>query len=814
MSNSDRDRLEASATSADSENSVKRVELRHGLDTLTGLGETLSRKVASHPIPDTTAVRNATAARNAWQQIRDRLRNEELRHSAAGLADEPAPSVPFRNATLSDKPLSARTSVFPITPAASNNRPDSADEASLAEAGYMLGGLRNEPLSLSASFECEIGNVLDQRSNADTGNLFNHMVILRSSNSLKQISETDAHIYKAMTCREYLTTYLSPDSEAILLKVYDAVKSGSSRLRTSIDEYAISYQPVHRKLLLYVSDGLKFPDYVRLLEVLNFLCRAIRNHTDSQGATLSTSWAQTTVGQVEGPLRKLMSRSFRSYRLGRDHLDLPNLNAKDSSCWQQLFRDCTILQAAEPPPDFIDESKGKGLELSFGLMLALAATTNVLPIDEGVAFFGYRTLLLPEYICEEHDYVQYHLEVVQAGQIDPIAKAQGKVAAIADPSKLLNMRCFLGWTACADILLGSGRLPLDIKRSGAKPVQQSIRFKEFTVGLQALATTIGQFGLTGEATFGVISHRLLFSPWTDFEDLLFRAAKQVALIVDVKAERSWLVPKLSLLLHLAHVYVSSHKIQTTGLPCIDPHNSPQAVVDALTGKAENIIYGTDKSARRLGPFLIDLNRDLSTSLDENPKAKAAPLKGLELMDIIDRPDRGAYPRKATAGKQWAHLSKLVDVTVVCSEIGSVIQPSRSYRCRNEKCNTLPLGQNYLAAHNSCLGRLTEETKNDVNSLRLAPGVDITGGKSLLVTGQPFCTCQHTTGAFDSCWTRPGLFQSVQKKDRLPKMFRTTSPCMASLTLPEEGAVVFGECSIELPSDEPMITTMSGHPQVA
>lgn len=785
-------RFVESGDASDPEN-IEKLKSKRYQDRLRGPRAPRSssfRKPLDPPTPDASSPHYTSRGQQLWQVVREHLRSGSFHH----LSDRPAVS--------------------------SSPPPSYLDVARSVDDDRTLGVV---------SFECEIGDILEQHFNPGIEVLLNQVVIVRSSrlNSRGKLK----YDYRAMTCHEYMMARWGILAEAVLLRVYQAIMRGkhyhvkndcnlnkeffetellpATNKGTRFESegrievlFSVQYDEQHRELSLDAASETSRTSWSRLLQIVDFLCRAIRGSTDGKGDTVSGSFVEKTTGQA---------RNCRSHRLSRS---LVREHTRDrTSCWWQLFRDSTILESEPLPMSSNDRNNGQGLELSFSLMLALAATTNVLPVDRGVLFFGYRTVIIPKRICEEHDYVQYHLEVAVTGQIDPIAKAEGRVAPIANPAKLLEMRCFLGWTAFAQVLLGSKELSFDIKRSCTKQIQKSVQLKEFSIGLQALYSAVGQVGLTTEATFGFTSHRLMYSPSADYEAMLFRAAKQIALIIDVEAKRSWLVPKLSLLLHLAHVYVFSHNIQTSGLPFVDAHDSPQQILDVLSGQFNNAIFGSGPSARRLGPLLTDLNRDLSMPLDEKLKAKTKSLVGLELMDIIDRPDRGTYPRKATARKQWSSLGNLVDVTVVCSSIGNVIKSSPSHRCTNEKCNTLPTGRDYLAALTSCLGRLTEETKNDINSLRLAPGVELTDGKALLITGSPFGTCQHSSGATGSCWTRPAMFQSVQE-DRWLNKLRKSKSCMASLTLPEKGAVVFGKRLKELTSDQPMITVTSGQAQVA
>ncbi len=65
---------------------------------------------------------------------------------------------------------------------------------------------------------------------------------------------------------------------------------------------------------------------------------------------------------------------------------------------------------------------------------------------------------------------------------------------------------------------------------------------------------------------------LNFSPSQVFSQMLRNTSKEVALLYDATTERSWIVPKLSLLLHMCHVWQGLHKSdKASAIPFAEPH---------------------------------------------------------------------------------------------------------------------------------------------------------------------------------------------------------------------------------------------------
>ena len=81
-----------------------------------------------------------------------------------------------------------------------------------------------------------------------------------------------------------------------------------------------------------------------------------------------------------------------------------------------------------------------------------------------------------------------------------------------------------------------------------------------------------------------------------YSKFLKDTSREFAVILEVEEGRSWLVPKLSLLLHMSHIWVQDGKDGTSGdtdpdpIPYVDPHHDGSAVEKALKDFGDLTVY--------------------------------------------------------------------------------------------------------------------------------------------------------------------------------------------------------------------------------
>jgi len=123
-----------------------------------------------------------------------------------------------------------------------------------------------------------------------------------------------------------------------------------------------------------------------------------------------------------------------------------------------------------------------------------------------------------------------------------------------------------------------------------------------------------------------------------YSQLLRDSMLEIALLYDCDDERSWLVPKLSLLLHMCHVYMTIREAADP-IPFVTNHRNAGAVVNTLEDHGDLALYGTGDDVFRLRTLLQGIHVNLLSRLEYTQKASTRKLYGYELMDIVTESGR-------------------------------------------------------------------------------------------------------------------------------------------------------------------------------
>jgi hypothetical protein len=144
------------------------------------------------------------------------------------------------------------------------------------------------------------------------------------------------------------------------------------------------------------SDVLKAMSFV---EAWDWLCKAVREPPNAR-SRISTASYKFHPEVFEAPsdvfvLETIAQQPSNPKALHRvsTHLGVHYLEASGESfgCWQKLFDSYTlVVSRLRPRPRF-----RRGLELSFELMISLAAAEYRLIVDGGLVFIGYHAVLFP-----------------------------------------------------------------------------------------------------------------------------------------------------------------------------------------------------------------------------------------------------------------------------------------------------------------------------------------------------------------------------------------------------------------------------------
>lgn len=234
-----------------------------------------------------------------------------------------------------------------------------------------------------------------------------------------------------------------------------------------------------------------------------------------------------------------------------------------------------------------------------------------------------------------------------------------------------DAKCFLGWSGDANVLLGSRRMSFDVKWTSLEHRTRTLHKKGMNTVLQAGVTggTI-QAGVQVGANWEFASNRLHWEPSRDYAMAITDASQKIALIFDAPAQRSRVVPQLSLLLHLCHVYFYHLNSQSSvGDPIPFAQPSPDgaaAARAAFTDQGDLVVFrlgANDVVALR--NIVVDICIGLvnSAKTREDPRRLLAPVfYGAELGDIVNKAARSDL-REVPAGEAaqgWLPLVGAVD----------------------------------------------------------------------------------------------------------------------------------------------------------
>jgi hypothetical protein len=542
-------------------------------------------------------------------------------------------------------------------------------------------------------------------------------------------------------------------------------------------------------LINFSKNGLV--EVVNLIEALDWICKAVRMPRTENTLSLSTTtcrlerraMAELTEGDLPGG-----SVSQKYFLRPWVELKISPLPHSDHNCWHHLFQSCIVADSTLLSyRDF-----GKGLETTFDLMVSLAAVEFYLVIEGGVVFIGYQTVLFPTAI--QGDCAQFHSVTSDNRQINPYMLDLGERVLTADPSQFKTMRCFLGWCEAAQINLGTKQLPATVKYSGSRNHGESLQLDGYSILAQVGASAPLSVVLGLQTNFKYTSHRRQFTPLGNYCKLLQDTSRELAIIYDAAQRRSWLVPKLSLLLHMSHAYaLACAGIPDDRVPYVEPHGDASEVIKVLEPLGDTLVYGgkTDKFLFR--ELMLGLNTNLLRTVASIRKSGGKRLYGFEFMDVVTEPGRGTCMKKLdllSLGKNWLEIVNVVDAVVVCSELGEAITAVEGNGRKSTSCNMLPKHLDYLAAILPCLARLAEREGGELS----AGGQHIRIAENMLweLRGDPFGVCQHDN-TNETCWKRSDLIQRLvsERYFGLPVPVRAIKPSPLK-SIPVSGAVVFGK----------------------
>lgn len=547
-------------------------------------------------------------------------------------------------------------------------------------------------------------------------------------------------------------------------------------------------------------------DSVSFFDAVVWICTAVRtlpqDHNDEPHSGLQISEAIPNL-HIEGTLQPgvLVYSIQPLYKCPEGFVGV------QSRCWTQLFTSGIIAFRQS------ERAWGYGLEISFDRMLHLCAVENSYHLDGGIVLHGFFTALVPISYDKPNKSIQWHFESVEESCGDflsprDLLSTQQDWFKTTDLSLLRASRCFVGWFEHSNIMLGTRTLLEHQQHCLQRSVDthehaQSAVRAGYELGAQ-LSFSSGpvSFQANFAKTWKYRSHVHRFDPPTQYVQAVGLTRNKVALVLDSESKQAWLVPMLSLILHLCHIYTmdsSTSGSTSSRLPFAAPcHDGSSAAKTVLERNGHLIVSGRadQTDGETLRQLFLRINTNMLTSTQTGRSSDSKRIFASELSDLIHQPARGSPVKEVKIHEcdvSWSALADKADFVGVCANLGQVIQPVPPTNIPICDCRTLPRDKYLLAAHIASLERLAGPRSKSIYGTAFEPW-NFGEKAQWSHCSAHFIKCDGD--AHQSMWDNTAEAEKVvqiitTRKKGKEKEAATASVNLAAKAIPESGVVVFG-----------------------
>lgn len=465
------------------------------------------------------------------------------------------------------------------------------------------------------------------------------------------------------------------------------------------------------------------------------------------------------------------------------------------SCWHSMFNRC-VIAGGFPVPERGDR---RGVELSFALMAPLGRIWYPKEYLDGVVLKGFSTILVPTSI-NQHG-VQWHfIGHEDRGKEISMAAVQEHCEVVVEHvpiQELAQSRAFVGYCPKVQVHLGTRDSGFERIKAPPRPLAQDagtelLYSREVTPVLSVPGMGIlgGNMGMKVQLPNSKLSELKQDDAFLD--DQIFNARRSASILYDVGTKTGWLVPELSVILHLVHFRASQRLDQrelVDKLPFAEPSpDGAEASYQAILASKDvplrsipnrsTVIYVGDH-VRWMYLALQSRKEMLIKRQSETTKppdlGRGSVLYGWNFEQIANREEfltRLKVNIDAESSGGWETLAREDPKIVVlfCYNLGQPIRPVRP----KQLCSSwhpIPYGRSYLVASVPTILGLTRSCRGSQDRPMLSPK-HYWNRRELL---------------FERCSLDPGtackrLQELVKKPPKFPMDLKTTG---------RTGAVIFG-----------------------
>ena len=409
-------------------------------------------------------------------------------------------------------------------------------------------------------------------------------------------------------------------------------------------------------------------------------------------------------------------------------MDLQKVKNTNKYCWHSLFANTVIARGFTIP----NRESEIGVEIPFEVMMSLACILYPLDYHGGTILRGVKLTLVPT--AHYTGSVQWHC--ISSEQDSYLPRASQVMKQLPEWFKtndfelLQNARTFLGYCRIAEIHLGtSGTDYKSIQKSDAKSERtRALWSREFSATVGTSAKGIITATLSPKVTFSRRLRATTKQLDLFFQDRVLRARDQPSILYDVEKKTGWLVPELSVVLHIAHAWAS----QQPDISAEVLREIPHAVASGDGGAAawDAILKSQDVELRKgsidgkpqlFGHVIknvltaLENRKDVAVERDTSFFNVQFPtrsgLRGWELVDLAkwsySSERKEVDVDRKTAGEWGSIAAENPELVVLfCKGIVHPIRPAKhQVMCRS--WTPIPEGRCYLMASVHCLKKLSE-----------------------------------------------------------------------------------------------------------
>ncbi|KAL8741957.1 MAG: hypothetical protein Q9190_005496 [Brigantiaea leucoxantha] len=450
-------------------------------------------------------------------------------------------------------------------------------------------------------------------------------------------------------------------------------------------------------------------DLIEIGQQLAWLCASLRQHVSGQ-----LSYSDVGFTEVEKGLFQICP------------LKLEEVRGRKSACWLPLFLNGVIARGF-PIPSRHEEDKG--VELPFRVMTTLAKIMYPSSHLGGVFLKGFSCILYPTATSVGDKIVQWHMttpsnlmDYLPPGYLPPSDSPDSWIKSSELEGLVTAKRTFLGYARTIKAHVGTNSR--EARQSILATMPPAAEDEDPIPGLEInkIQTGTSGLGIWGfQAEADIVYPKGLYhaveKSW--YVDMLDRAKNAPVIVYDhaEKSRRAWLLPTLSVVLHMAHIWARDKEL-TKKLPA--------AQVRWDLGEAAYSVvkeHGKDEIRDSLEDGKQYCVRDLISRL----------LICLEKLQEVEAVARGGNGQTVSLGpnsrlygwdllnldQDWRILA--LDVPVLfCQNVGELIQPAPTIKVCAAG-NPAKLGQDHLIATVKCLRWLSNKRGQPTDSRCLRLG---------------------------------------------------------------------------------------------